>query len=348
LNNEEVKAAIAFSAIAIANTSPFTPGTAYDLFYMMAAETRGIKKAWGFARGGMGSITSALAGAARSFGVEIRTGCAVDKVIVKNGKVVGVALSDGTEIRGRVVISNADPKNTFLKLVPRGCLDSSFIEQVAGIRMAGTSSVVHLLLDRLPQISGFPNSSSAGVQHRGMIVIAPSLEYLDAAWHDAAEGKISTRPILTMSMQSVTDDSIAPPGKHLLSIFVQFTPYSLSGMDWESGRDQLFERVIGTIEGYMPNIRDVLDDYVVLSPPDLESRFGITGGHAEHGDMNLDQLFENRPVRGWAHYRTPVQNLYLCGAGSHPGGTVTGAPGFNAAQIVLSDFRSNLATRGGY
>ena len=345
LRNEELKASIAFSAIAIANKSPFAPKTAYHLFHMMAAETRGEKKAWGFARGGMGNVTVALAAAARSFGVEIRTGCEVEQVIVEGNRAIGVTLADGLEIRSHVVISNADPKRTFLHLLPRDCLDDDFRGRVSNIQMDGSSSVVHFLLEGLPQFRGFHNSG-VGDHHRGMIVIAPSLEYLDKAWNDATMGKISEQPILTMSMQSVTDESIAPPGKHVLSVFVQFTPYHLSDRTWETAKPLMVERVLDTIELYAPNIRDILLDYVAFTPVDLERKISLTGGHAEHGDMSLDQLFQNRPVHGWAHYRTPIRGLYLCGAGTHPGGTVTGAPGFNGAQVVLSDIRSNLLIGG--
>lgn len=339
LYNDELKAAIAFSAMAIANTSPFTPGTAYDLFYMMAAETRGVRKAWGFARGGMGSVTAALAASARSFGTEIRTDCQVEQVIIEGNRAVGIALANGLEIRSHVVVSNADPKRTFLNLLPRDCLADDFSRRVSDIQMDGSSSVVHFLLKGLPQFRGFRNSG-VGKQHCGMIVIAPSLDYLDRAWHDATVGKISKQPVLTMSMQSVTDKSIAPPGKHVLSVFVQFTPYHLTDGTWETTKTALVERVLDTIELYAPNFRSILLDYVAFTPVDLERKIGLTGGHAEHGDMSMNQLFRSRPVPGWTHYRTPVRNFYLCGAGAHPGGTVTGAPGFNAAHTILADMES--------
>jgi phytoene dehydrogenase-like protein len=340
--NEELKAALAFSATAISNTSPFTEKTAFDLIYMLAAETAGNKKAWGFVKGGMGNITTALARAAHSHNVEIRTGSKVKQIMVEDHKAIGVVVNDSIEIRSNIIVSNADPKHTFTQLLSADHLNRSFIEQVNKIQMNGCSSILHLLLSGLPQFKGFAERS-IGDQHRGMIVIAPSMQYIDRAWRQAKEGKISDNPILTMSMQSITDETIAPPGKHILSVYVQFTPYQLAHDNWTNMKDILAEKVISTIEQYIPNIRDILVDIVVFTPQDLENKIGITGGHAEHGDMTIHQMFENRPIQGWAEYHTPVDGLYLCSAGTHPGGTVTGAPGFNAAHTILSDLNLNKA-----
>jgi phytoene dehydrogenase-like protein len=337
--NEALKAAIAFSASAISNTGPYTPRTAFDLFYMMTAETVGNRKVWGFVRGGMGAVTAALEQAAISNGVQILTNSKVEHILVNSGKAVGVALRDGSEIHASIIVSNADPKRTFLELLPSNQLDIGFTKQVRQIRMAGSSSTVHLLLDGLPQFKGF-NGDGEGDQHRGMIVIAPSMEYINEAWRDAAEGRISDHPILTMSMQSVTDESIAPVGKHVLSVFVQFTPYNLAQGNWSANKSTMIQKVLDTIEEYAPNIRDILLESVVFTPVDLENKIGLTGGHAEHGDMIMQQLFENRPLPRWAQYQTPIRGLYLCSAGTHPGGTVTGAPGFNAAHTILDNYEA--------
>ena len=253
------------------------------------------------------------------------------------GTAYGVALVSGEEIHGRVIVSNADPRRTFLHLVEPDVLDPKFRRAVEAIRMEGVAMKVNLATDGLPDFTAAPGTA-VGPQHRGTIHIGPTIEYIDRAWEDARHGRPSERPFLEITIPTTYDPWLAPSGKHIMSIFVQYTPYRLADGSWDQIRDVYADRVIDTLAEYAPNIRDIIIHRQVLTPLDLEREFALTGGDIFHGEMTLDRLFFMRPVPGWARYRTPVRHLYLCGAGTHPGGGVMGAPGHNAAREILKDW----------
>jgi phytoene dehydrogenase-like protein len=252
---------------------------------------------------------------------------------------MGVVLSDGEEIEARIVVSNADPKQTFLELMDKGDLPPSFRASIDGIKMEGNAMKVNLILEELPNFTAYPGIE-VGPQHKGTIHICPSLTYMEEAWRDAEQGIPSKNPMLECCIPTTYDDSLAPPGKHIMSIFVQYAPYRLKAGTWDDLRDSYADRVIETLGNYAPNIKGAIIDRQVLTPLDLEREFGLTHGNIFHGDMVLSQLFSLRPLRGWAQYRTPVHNLYLCGSGTHPGGGVTGLPGYNAAREILIDLKA--------
>jgi phytoene dehydrogenase-like protein len=284
----------------------------------------------------MGAVSEAIAAAAREHGAEIRTGAAVARVLVREGEAAGVVLESGEEIGARIVASNCDPKLTFLRLVERAELPDDFLGAIERFRIEGTSCKINLALNGLPDFRCLPG---AGPQHKATMHICPSIDYVERAWDDAKYGRPSSEPLLEMTVPTMYDPSLAPPGKHVMGIFLQYAPYTLRGATWDELREPFAERVLDVIAHYAPNIRDIIEHRQVLTPYDLEQRFGITGGNIFHGDMSLDQMFVLRPVAGWARYRTPVRGLYLCGSGAHPGGGVMGAPGYNAAREILKDFR---------
>lgn len=338
--SDEIKATLATDGVIGTNGGPSTPGTAYIMLHHVMGGATGVRGLWGFVRGGMGSVSKAIARAAETRGAQIRTEAAVSRVLLREGRAYGVALLDGEEMRARVVISSADPKVTFLKLIERADLDAideGFRQQVENIRMEGCSMKINLALDALPDFTALPGSRLAP-QHKTTIHICPSIEYVDRAWQDSANGLPSDRPMLEVTIPTAYDDSIAPAGKHIMCIFAQYAPYRLRDADWDSIKDQFADRCIDTLAEYAPNIRESIIHRQVISPLDLEREYSLTGGNIFHGDMTVDQLFFMRPVAGWAQYRTPVRNLYLCGSGTHPGGGVMGAPGFNAAREVLKDW----------
>ncbi|HKA20861.1 MAG TPA: NAD(P)/FAD-dependent oxidoreductase [Blastocatellia bacterium] len=337
--SEEIKATLATDGVIGTNGGPSTPGTAYIMLHHVMGGATGVRGLWGFVRGGMGGISLAIAGSAQSRGVEIRTEAAVDRVLVRNGRAYGVALTDGNEIHARIVISSADPKITFLKLIDRTELDPEFRHQVERMRMEGCSMKINLALDGLPEFTAFPRSG-VGPHHKATIHVCPSMEYVDRAWEAAKAGRPSERPLVEITIPTAYDDSIAPAGKHIMCIFAQYAPYKLKDADWDAIKDQFADRCIDALAEYAPNIRDLILHRQVISPLDLEREYSLTGGNIFHGDMTLDQLFFMRPVAGWAKYRTPINALYICGSGTHPGGGVMGAPGHNAAREILSDWRS--------
>lgn len=334
--SDALKTALATDGVIGTNGGPYTPGTAYVLLHHCMGGVNGIRGLWGFVKGGMGAITQALAQSAISRGARMRTGSPVAKILVRNKRARGVVLEDGEELQSRVVVSAVDPKRTFLKLVDAEHLDSEFRDQVAKIRMEGTSFKLNLAVDQLPDFKASPGTAP-GPQHRGTIHICPSLEYLERAWDDAKYGRPSAHPMLEITIPTVYDSSLAPPGKHILSIFAQYTPYRLQEGSWREVREIFADRVIDLLAEYAPNIRQAIMGRHMLSPLDLEEQFGMTGGNIFHGEMSPDQLFFMRPLAGWARYRTPVRGLYLCASGTHPGGGVMGAPGYNAAKEILRD-----------
>jgi phytoene dehydrogenase-like protein len=331
----ELKASLATDGVIGARGGPSTPGTAYVLFHHCMGVTAGKRGLWGFVRGGMGGVTQALASAAQRHGAEIRTEAEVTRILVRDGEAYGAALASGEEIHGRLIVSNADPKRTFLRLLEPGDLPPEFRRSVEAIKMDGVAMKLNLALDGLPDFTAAPGAA-VGPQHRGTIHIGPTMEYIDRAWDDARAGRPSERPFMEIAIPTAYDPSLAPPGKHIMSIFVQYAPYRRIDGSWDQLKEGYADRVIDTLAAYTPNIRDIVIHRQVLTPPDLEREFGLTGGDIFHGEMTLDRLFFMRPVPGWARYRTPIRRLYLCGAGTHPGGGVMGAPGHNAAGEILS------------
>jgi phytoene dehydrogenase-like protein len=340
-DSPELKASLATDGVIGARGGPSTLGTAYVLFHHCMGQAAGKRGLWGFVRGGMGMITQALAGSARRSGAEIRVGADVRQILVRNGRAYGVALASGEEFRGTVVASNADPRRTFLSLLDPALLDDEFRRDIAAIKMDGVAMKVNLALDALPNFTAVPGDAP-GPQHRGTIHIGPSMDYIDRAWEDARAGQPSASPFLEITIPTTYDASLAPEGKHLMSIFVQYTPYTLAQGTWDQVKDRYADRVIETLAAYAPNITRIITHRHVLTPLDLEREFSLTGGDIFHGEMTLDRLFFMRPVPGWSRYRTPIGGLYLCGSGTHPGGGVMGAPGYNAAQAILQDRRRRV------
>ena len=281
----------------------------------------------------MGAVSESIAASARAAGAEIRVNAPVARVLVRAGRARGVALESGEEIEAAAVASNLDPKATFLRLVEESDLDPEFRAAIVRFRIEGTSAKINLALNGLPDFTALPGAP--GPQHRATMHICPDIEYVERAWDDAKYGRPSQRPLLELTIPTLYDPSLAPPGRHIMGIFLQYAPYSLREGTWNDLREPFGDRVISLIEEYAPNIRAIVEHRQVLTPLDLERRFGITGGNIFHGEMSLDQMFSMRPVAGWARYRTPVEGLYLCGSGAHPGGGVMGAPGFNCAREML-------------
>jgi phytoene dehydrogenase-like protein len=333
--SEELKVTLATDGVIGANGGPRSPGTAYILMHHCMGGVDGHRGLWGFVRGGMGAISNAIAASARSRGAVIRTRAPVEKILVRAGRAAGVVLGDGGEIRAPVVASNLDPRRTFLHLVDPRELPEPFLEGIRGFRSEGTSLKMNLALGALPQFRACPGAP--GPQHKATMHICPSLDYVERAWDDAKYGRPSHSPLIEMTIPTMYDPSLAPPGRHILGIFLQYAPYTLRGTTWDQQREPYSERILDVIEEYCPNIRAVVEHRHTLTPLDLERRFGLTGGNIFHGEMSLDQMFVLRPLAGWAKYRTPVRGLYLCGSGAHPGGGVMGAPGHNCAREILRD-----------
>jgi phytoene dehydrogenase-like protein len=312
-----------------------SPGTAYVLLHHYMGEIDGAFRAWGFARGGTGAISNAIAGAARELGVEIRCRAGISKILVKNGKASGVALENGDEIYAHVISSSVDPRLTFTKFLEASELPSDFLEDVNRYKFRGSSGKVNLALDALPNFKCLPGE---GLHLRGAISISPSVEYMERAYDDAKYGNFSRRPYIDCVIPSLTDPSLAPPGKHVMSCFVQYAPYKLApGLDWDTEREKFGDTVINTLAEHAPNIKDIILHRQIVTPLDLEREWGLSEGNIFQGELSLEQLFFLRPVPGWAQFRTPVKNLYICGSAAHPGGGIMGAPGRLAAVEVLKD-----------
>lgn len=332
----QVKVTLATDGVIGANGGPMSAGTAYILLHHCMGGVGGRRGVWGFVRGGMGAISEAIAGAARSYGAEIRTRAAVKQILVRDGLARGVALEDGSVFRARFVASNLDPKLTFLGLLEQNALPEEFVADIRRYRCEGTSAKINLGLGGLPEFTALPGSP--GPQHRATMHICPDIEYIERAWDDAKRGCPSERPLLEMTVPTMYDPSLAPQGRHVMGIFLQYAPYTLREGNWDDLREPFLDRVLNLIQEYAPNIRRIIEHVELLTPLDLERRFGITGGNIFHGEMALDQMFFLRPVAGYGRYRTPVSGLYLCGSGTHPGGGVMGAPGYNAAREMLKDW----------
>ncbi|HXM64673.1 MAG TPA: NAD(P)/FAD-dependent oxidoreductase [Terriglobales bacterium] len=315
---------------------PYQPGTAIGLlFHLLSGGEHELQGFYGHVIGGMGAITQALAAAGRKLGVEIRTAAPVAQIDVRNGRARGVVLEDGSEIRSKFVLSNADPKRTFLKMVAASELPEDFVRAVRGIKMDGPCAKLNLVLAQEPRFMGTPPNATP--LERTFYTLVPSLEFAERCYNIARSGEIPEELWVDCVVSSNADDSLAPAGKHILTCFVQYVPYRLRNGSWDENRDLLANRVIKKIGEHAPNVPNAILARHVLTPLDLERTYGLTEGNIFHGDLTLEQLFFMRPVPGWSRYRTPIAGLYLCGAGAHPGGGVTGAPGHNAAHQVLRD-----------
>ena len=314
-----------------------SPGTAYVLLHHYMGEIDGAFRAWGFARGGTGAISNAIADAAREAGVEIRTQSGISQIIVKNGKAKGVVLANGDEVYANVISSSVDPRLTFTKFIEAQDLPGDFLEDVNRFKFRGSSGKVNMALDGLPNFKCMPGP---GAHLRGAISISPSVEYMERAYDDAKYGNFSRHPYIDMVIPSLTDPSVAPPGKHVLSCFVQYAPYKLRpGLNWDDQKEAFGDTVVNTIAEYAPNIKDIILHKQVITPLDLEREWGLTEGNIFQGELSLEQLFFLRPVPGWAQYRTPIKNLYMCGSATHPGGGIMGANGRLAALEILKDIK---------
>jgi phytoene dehydrogenase-like protein len=329
-----LKATMAASGIIGTFLGVRSPGTAYVLLHHYMGEIDGAFRSWGLSRGGTGAISNAIAAAAIEAGAEIRTTAAVSKIIVKDGAAAGVILANGDYLTAAVVASSVDPNLTFLHMVGEEHLPGEFVDDVRRYKFRGSSGKVNLALDGLPDFTALPG---AGRHLRGAISISPGVEYMERAYDEAKYGRYSRRPYIDMVIPSLTDPSVAPPGKHVASCFVQYAPYHLEDGNWDAQREAFGDTVVDTLAEHAPNIRDLILHRQVLTPLDMEREFGLTEGNIFQGELTLEQLFFLRPAPGWAQYRTPVKNLYMCGSATHPGGGIMGAPGRNAARRILKE-----------
>jgi phytoene dehydrogenase-like protein len=311
-----------------------SPGTAYVLLHHYMGEIDGAFRSWGLSRGGTGAISNAIADAAREAGAEIRTEAPIAKIILKNGQAKGVVLANGDEIYADVISSSVDPRLTFMKMVGEEHLPTDFVDDIKRYKFRGSSGKVNLALDALPDFKCMPG---LGPHLRGAVSISPSVEYMERAYDDAKYGRYSRRPYIDMVIPTLTDPSVAPPGKHVMSCFVQYAPYNLKEGNWDDQREEFGDTVIDTIAEHAPNIKDIILHRQVLTPLDLEREFGLSEGNIFQGELTLEQLFFLRPAPGWAQYRSPIRNLYMCGSATHPGGGIMGASGRNAAMEILKD-----------
>ncbi len=329
---DALKATMSASGIIGTFLGPRSPGTAYVQLHHYMGEIDGAFRAWGFARGGTGAVAESIASAARELGATIRENATVGQVIVRGGRAVGVALEDGEEIRARTVVSGLDPRRTFLSLMDEADLPQDFVRSIRRYRSVGSSGKVNLALSELPDFTSLPGD---GDHLRGAISISPSQDYLERAYDDAKYGEFSSRPYMDVIIPSLIDPGMAPPGKHVMSCFVQYAPFKLNGGWNDEKREAFGDTVIDTLSEYAPNLRSAIIHRQVLTPQDMEDEFGLTGGNIFHGELSLQQLFFLRPAARWANYRTPVRGFYLCGSGTHPGGGICGGPGRLAAMEIL-------------
>src|SRR5947199_66810 len=313
-----------------------SPGTAYVLLHHYMGEIDGAFRSWGISRGGTGAISNAIADAAREAGAEIRTEAPIARIILKNGQAKGVALANGDEIYADVISSSVDPRLTFIKMVGGEHLPEDFVADIQRYKFRGSSGKVNLALDGLPDFKSLPG---AGPHLRGAVSISPSVEYMERAYDDAKYGRFSRRPYIDIVIPSLTDPSIAPPGKHVMSCFVQYAPYNLKEGTWDEKREEFGDTVINTLADLAPNPHNIIFNRQVLTPLDLEREFGLSEGNILQGELTLQQLFSLRPAPGWAQYRSPIRNLYMCGSATHPGGGIMGASGRNGALKILDDWK---------
>jgi len=332
--SEALKAAKSASGIIGTFLGPRSPGTAYVLLHHYMGEIDGVFRAWGFARGGTGAVSEAIAAAARGFGAEIRTDAPVSRVLERGGRVAGVVLESGEEIPARTVVSSLDPRRTFLELLEPAELPDELVAAVRRFRFRGSSGKVNLALSELPRFTALPDD---GRHLRGAMAIAPSVDYLERAYDDAKYGEFSRRPFLDIVLPSVIDPTMAPPGRHVMSIFVQYAPYHRKGGWDDASREAFGDAVVETLAEYAPNVPSAILHRQVLTPADIEAVTGLSEGNIFQGELGLDQLFFLRPAPAWADHRTPIRGYYQCGSGTHPGGGIMGASGRLAARAVLAD-----------
>ena len=339
-----VRGLIASQGITGTAGGPRTPGTAYVFLHHAFGMATGRSGGWGFVRGGMGVITQQLADRVRAAGGEIRLEAEVASVKLDDRRrAAGVALASGEEIDAPIVCSNAHPRIT-LGFVDRTLWAREYAEDVELVPTSGTVVKVNCALSRLPRFKGMGDARAPGPEHTGMIIVGPSIDYLEDACRAAAEGRPADPMFCEAWIQTATEPELAPEGKHTLSVFAMYAPYTLSEGTWDERRDEIGDKVLGTLDHYAPGLMDLVEDRLVLGPPDLERRFGLVGGHIFHGELLPEWIFDRRPSRGWHRYRTPLPGLYLCGSGAHPGGGVCGAPGLNASRAVLEDLVASGAS----
>jgi phytoene dehydrogenase-like protein len=340
-----LKAAFGFDAIVGNFASPYGPGTAYVLLHHVFGEVNGKRGVWGHAVGGMGSITQAMATEAQARGVHIDTDAEVANICIDSRGAQGVQLNDGRMIEARCVVANVNPKLLYLKLVDAAVLEPEFLQRIRNWKCASATFRMNVALSELPDFSCLPGRT-AQEHHKSGIIIAPSLRYMEQAYFDARTYGCSRAPVVEVLIPSTVDDTLAPPGGHVASLFCQHFSFDLpNDLRWDEIREPAADLVIDTVNQYAPNFKASVLGRMVLAPPDLEQKFGLVGGDIFHGALTLDQLWSARPMLGHADYRGPLAALYMCGAGTHPGGGVTGIPGHNAAREIIRDFRSGKLGR---
>lgn len=343
--SDPIKAVFGFDGVVGSYTSPYAPGSAYVLLHHTFGQVNGKKGAWGHAIGGMGAITQAMAKAAASRGVDIRVNAGVKEIIVEKGRAVGAVTESGEHFRAAAVVSNLNPKLLFLGLIDRGALPSSFVEHIQGWRCGSGTFRMNVALSELPDLTCLPGKQRMP-HHTAGIIFAPTLRYMEQAYFDARTHGWSKQPIVEMLIPSTLDDTLAPPGQHVASLFCQHVaPQLPDGKSWDDYREQVADLMIETVNRFAPNFKQSVLGRQIMSPLDLERTFGLIGGDIFHGALSLDQIFSARPMLGYANYRTPIPGLYMCGSGTHPGGGVTGAPGHNAAREIVRDFRRRRVSR---
>jgi phytoene dehydrogenase-like protein len=343
--SDPIKAAYGFDGIVGNYASPYTPGSAYVLLHHVFGEVNGKKGAWGHAIGGMGAITQAMAKSAQARGAVIRTSTPVREVIVEGDRAVGVVTESGETLRASAVISNLNPKLLYQKLIAPAALSGEFRDRINRWRCGSGTFRMNVALSELPDFTCLPGKVAAD-HHTAGIIIAPTLSYMEQAYFDARSGGWSRKPIVEVVIPSTLDDSLAPPGQHVASLFCQHVaPQLPNGESWDAHRETVADLMIDTVNNYAPNFKAAVLGRQIKSPLDLERTFGLVGGDIFHGALTLDQMFSARPMLGYGNYRGPLQGLYMCGAGTHPGGGVTGAPGHNAAREIISDFRRRRLRR---
>jgi phytoene dehydrogenase-like protein len=332
--SEQLKATLATDAIIGAFAAPSMPGTAYVLFHHVMGETNGKRGVWAYVKGGMGGLSNALASAAKALGAEIRTNAEVRRIDVKGGAISGVTLANGNTFEAKIVASNADCHVTFVKMMDSKELPADFLAAINRISYDSASLKINVALERLPSFKAHPGHE-VGPQHRGTVHLCPDQDYIERAYDDAKYGRPSADPVLECTMASAVDPTVAPAGKHLMSMFIQYAPYKLKEGTWDTVKDAFADRCFDILEEYAPGFKASVIARQIVTPLDLERTFSLTGGNIFQGAMSLNQLFMLRPVPGYAGYKTPIKGLYLCGSAAHPGGGVIGAAGWNAARVIL-------------
>ena len=340
--SEYVRAAICPRGLIGTMVGPKTPGSAYVLGHHVIGGSTGETGVWGYLKGGMGALSDSLAKSAEGFGAEIVKNSWVTRILVEDGRAFGVELSNGTRVRSKFVISNADPKQTFLKLVGKDYLDPAFVKRIEKIKDEGCVLKLNAAIEELPDYIALPGKQLA-IQHRGITSIGPSVDYCERAFDDAKYGRPSEHPFLRTVYHSANDPDLAPAGMHTMSVFAQYFPYTLASGSWDEIKEEVGDNIIDTLSEYAPNMKGSVIHREVLTPLDMEREFSLPKGNIFHMEITPDQMFFFRPAAGWAQYKTPIKGLYLCGSGTHPGGGVIGAPGFNAAETVIADLKPQEA-----